>query len=72
MESHELRCPVGPGRLLLKLLYQDGHPEIVNGNLVELACSDCKRTLRKQGRPVARVLHRFNLAGELVESIFQE
>jgi hypothetical protein len=44
------------------------HPKIVEGNLVELSCDDCKKTMRQQGKPVLRVLHRFNLLGELVES----
>lgn len=64
----ELRCPEGPRRLLAKTVVAGGHPVIVEGNLIELACDDCKKTLRQQGQPVLRVLHRFNLAGELVES----
>lgn len=68
----ELRCPQGPGRLLSKLLISGGRPEIVGDNLVELACPDCKRSLRLQGQPVLRVLHRFNLLGDLVQSVVQD
>lgn len=68
----ELRCPVGPQRLLSKLLISGGHPEIVEGNLVELACADCKRSLRKQGKPVLRVLHQFDLGGDLIRSVIQD
>jgi len=68
MRIVELRCPVGPQRLLSKLLISGGRPKITEGNLVELACSDCKKSVRGSGRQVVRVLHRFDLSGELVET----
>ena len=68
MRAVELRCPVGPRRLLSKLLIFGACPIIVPGNLVELACEDCKKTLRRQGQTLVRVLHRFDLAGDLVET----
>ena len=68
MRTVELRCPVGPRRLLAKTVVAGEHPKIVEGNLVELSCDDCKRTLRQQGGPGLRVLHRYNLLGDLVES----
>ena len=64
-EYVEIRCPVGPKKLLGRLSPQK---PVISDNLVELACSDCARTLRKQGRDVLRVLHRYDLAGALVES----
>jgi hypothetical protein len=42
---------------------------VAEGNLIEVACGDCKRLKRRDGDPVVRVLHRFNLAGDLVESV---
>lgn len=72
MKTYDLRCPVGPGRLHAKVLTHGECPEIVEDNLVELACTDCKKALRAQGKQVFRVLHQFNLAGELVRSIVQE
>ncbi len=56
----ELRCPDGMGKLLARTarLEADG--------VVELACNNCARALRATGRPCARVLHRFNLLGELL------
>ena len=72
MRAVELRCPVGPKRLLSKLLISGKRPEIAEGNLVELACTDCKRALRQQGQPIYRVLHRFSLDGELVQSVVQD
>jgi hypothetical protein len=75
----EVRCPVGeelpdgfcrPGRLLLKLRISGEMPSFVQpDNLIELACEDCRYRLRKAGYRVRRVLHRYNLAGELVETL---
>jgi len=69
MKTIEIRCPVGPRRLLSKVISTGGHP-LVQDNLIEFACSDCKRTLRQAGEmtDVLRVLHRFDLSGSLVES----
>lgn len=65
----EIRCPVGPQRLLAKWVQAGGRPVIVDGNLIELACSDCRRTEKMAGRPIPqRVLHRYNVLGELVET----
>lgn len=75
----EVRCPVGyrepnghcrPGRLLFKLVTAGGAPSFVRpDNLIELPCEDCKYRLGKMGRRVKRVLHRFDLAGNLVETL---
>lgn len=65
----EIRCPTGPQRLFFKLLQSGEQPKIVSGNLIELACSDCARLIRKSGRPVYRVLHRYDLTGELIETV---
>lgn len=66
----EMRCPTGPRRLLAKVRQQGGQPVYVDGSLIEFACNDCKRTRRVEGRPVpARVLHRFNVLGEMVETV---
>ena len=65
----EIRCPVGPRRLFLKMLADGQKPAITDGNLMELACSDCKRLLRDSyGIGSSRVLHRYDLAGVLVET----
>lgn len=68
MQTVEIRCPIGPKRLLSKLLVAGEKPRVTEGNLIEFACDDCKRTLRQQGNTVTRVLHRYDLAGELVET----
>lgn len=71
MTEVEIRCPVGPRRLLAKTLMSGERPHVTDGNLIEVACDDCKRSMRQQGKVVARVLHRFNIAGELIESVVQ-
>lgn len=68
MKTIEIRCPVGPRRLLSKVISEGGTPHIT-GNLIEFACDDCKRYERKSDPDVVRVLHRFDLAGSLVESL---
>jgi len=68
-ESIELRCPVNPRKLLAKVLSEGRKPNYVEGNLVEFSCSDCRSSLRKQGVSVRLVLHRYNLLGEMIETV---
>lgn len=65
----ELRCPTGPRKLFAKLRLQGAQPIVTSDNLVELACQDCRRRLRSEGRDVALVLHRFNIIGDLIETV---
>lgn len=60
----ELRCDANPTKLLAKV----HRPTIVDGNLIEIACEDCKKRYRRNGDHVARVLHRFDVEGNLIES----
>lgn len=69
MRTVELRCPVGPRRLLSKLLIAGERPHVVEGNLIEFACPECAKASRMRNPKVYRILHRFNLLGELVESL---
>jgi len=50
----------------MKLRISGEKPKYVEGNLLEIACSDCKREFRRQGVEVNRVLHYFNFLGELI------
>lgn len=68
-EMIEIRCPVGPRRLLFRM--QPLKPHITPGNLIELSCSDCTRETRKKKPDTLRVVHRFDLLGDLVESVRQ-
>lgn len=67
MPTVEMRCPVGPRRLLSKMLLTGDRPHVVDG-LVEIACDDCKKSQRRKDFLVQRVVHRFDMAGQLVES----
>lgn len=71
METVELRCPVGPRQLLGKVLRESGNVVVDDNNLMELACRDCARALKVSDPGVLRVVHRYNLLGELVESVIQ-
>jgi hypothetical protein len=79
-ELVEVRCPVDlrfpdgtcrPGRLFLKVVKAGQAPQVVQpDNLMELECADCrKRLARDHGVRVRRVLHRFDLAGNLIETL---
>ena len=75
----EVRCPVPkplpgggcrPGHLLLKLRLAGEIPSFVHPeNLIELACEDCKYHAKAGGHPVKRVLHRYDMAGNLVGTL---
>lgn len=67
----EIRCPNGPQRLFMKLKLEGESPRVVEGNRLEFACSDCKRTLRKEGFEVDRVLHQYNFAGVFMETFIE-
>lgn len=69
MEVREIRCPEDSRRLFSKLILDVTHSKITNENLIEFACQNCKKRLRDEGIPVNQVLHRYNIAGELVETV---
>jgi hypothetical protein len=65
----DLRCPVGPRKLLARLRSEGFKPSIVPGNLMELYCRDCSRVAKNYDREIQHLLHRFDLAGDLVETV---
>lgn len=67
----EVRCPNGPQRLFMKLKVSGESPTVTDDNLMEFACGDCKRTLRRQGFEVDRVLHQYDFSGEFVETYIE-
>lgn len=69
--SIDVRCPNGPQRLFMKLKLEGEKPVITEDNLMEFACSDCKRSLRREGIEVDRVLHQYNFLGEWVETYLE-
>jgi hypothetical protein len=69
----DLRCPETAGKLLGKIHRAGRQPSFVQpDNLIELACDSCKLARRRAGRPVIRVLHRYSILGELVETLVVE
>jgi hypothetical protein len=75
----QLRCPSDlpgrdgrchPGRMLAKVYLAGERPSYVHpDNLIELKCAECRDKLRRSGRRVTAVLHRFDFAGELVATL---
>lgn len=70
-EKVELRCPYGPKALLAKVVQNGDQKSYVAGNLLELNCRDCAKKMREDDKGVARVLHRYNIVGEMVESVVE-
>ncbi len=69
-DTVEVRCPVGPRQLLIKLrLGEESGRRVDPGNLMELSCNDCSRRLSRERNESLRVLHQFNFAGELVRTV---
>lgn len=76
VEELELRCPAPlhsdcvAGNLLGKLRVTGQRPTFVQpDNLIELPCEKCRNRERRSDRTVRRVLHRFDLAGTLIETL---
>ena len=61
MTTVDVRCPVNPRRLFMRLQRRDPDVRIdPSSNLIQVACRDCGRAAG------ALVVHQFNLLGELV------
>lgn len=77
----EIRCPrpvvkrgvCHPGKLFA-VMYGSGETPtwIQPDNLIEMSCLDCKRAAQADGRRVRRVLHRYDFAGQLVGTLYEE
>jgi hypothetical protein len=62
-------CPESMGKLLGKARVDGTTARALAAGLVELQCSYCERGRRAAGSPRGeRVLHLFNLLGELVDT----
>lgn len=69
-ETIDIRCPIDPRRLFFKIEIRDGSFHIPA--TAQVACDDCKRLLRRKGRPdVQRVIHVYDLDGNFVESLVE-
>jgi hypothetical protein len=69
LQEVELRCPTGPRKLFAKLRLAGLQPSVTTDNLIEMACQDCRRRFRTEGRDVQLVLHRYNIIGDLIETV---
>lgn len=58
------------GGILVKLL-RSGAATIAEGNLIEVACGECRRVARRAGQDVTLVLHRFGMDGTHIETVAQ-
>lgn len=64
MTTVDVRCPVNASRLFMRLRLRDPEVRIDPGsNLLEVLCRDCGRAAG------ARVLHRYDITGELIETV---
>lgn len=77
----ELRCPqpfrspesgCTPGKLFAKLRLAGEQPSFIHpDNLIVMACGDCKRQLKRRGQEVFRVLHCYDMAGNLINTLIE-
>lgn len=74
-EVVEVRCPLGAKTLLAKVLAEKGGTaRRTTENLLELSCRSCTRQARHEMADVGmstgfRILHRYDFAGQFVESV---
>lgn len=70
----EYRCPLGARRLFMRMIQRGERPSYIQpDNLIEFSCYDCRHRMEQQsGRRARRVLHRYDLAGTLVETLVVE
>jgi len=75
LEAVEIRCDVHDRRLFGKLLVEQkalGEPAKVREGLMEFYCKDCTADARFDDPLVKRVLHRFDLLANLVETLVEK
>lgn len=70
----EIRCPVGPRRLFARMIQRGERPRYIHepggpDNLIEFSCYDCRHARQRRGERLSLVLHRYDLAGTLIETV---
>lgn len=55
--------------MFAKLRLEGKKPTFVEGNLIEFSCDNCRASMRRMGTPVRLVLHRYDILGELIETL---
>ncbi len=72
-ETVEIRCPAGPRKLFTKLRLGEIEARYIHpANLIEFTCYDCSRAILREQRRKVRVCHRYDFAGELVETLIDD
>lgn len=69
LEVVDIRCPEDARTLLMRYARSEG--EITSNNLMLLHCRSCTRNARQVDSDIVRVVHHFDLAGTLVESVIE-
>jgi hypothetical protein len=64
----EFRCDKNPLKMFGRLITSGERPKVTNDNLMEFQCQACRTTYGRSGKKPRRVLHRFNIVGDLVET----
>ena len=70
MIARQLRCPDNQARMFCEV-ESESDIHIAPGNLIAVACRHCRTEARKTDPLVSRVIHRFNVLGELIETEVQ-
>jgi hypothetical protein len=47
-------------------------PQVLGGDVLELACQRCKQRLARSGHRARRVIHRYSFSGALLETVIDE
>jgi len=64
----EVRCPVR-SKLFLVMQLTDEPITVGEGNLMEIACPDCRKHIGwAEGRSVRQVFHCYNILGKFIET----
>lgn len=72
MITVEVRCPVGPQKLFTKLKLGEESGGYLPNGLIEFSCSDCAKRIGRVMQQRVRVFHRFDFAGELIQTVVED
>lgn len=64
----EIRCPVGPRKLFIRLKLGEEFATITPGNCMEITCWDCAKRVGRERQKRVRVFHSFDFAGDLIST----
>lgn len=68
----EFRCPRDRRTMFGKIVQEQFRAfDITQPAIIEFACAECRRVLGRRGLQVQRVLHRYDLYGNFIETEHQ-